>query len=580
MPLGSCHLTVILQLYISTLFQHSSGEDELTGNVDTSDLVSMLWSLKREFGRHPDAGLPFIHLNSLIKDEQYRQDVLIRAADSGIPELEKMAEQIFGMQTGSFDAPLTPPPLTPEPPREPPKARPAQAPLPRRRKKSLPLAAKVGIGVAALGAVAAGVYSQVPNNDIKSLISNEVHVSGSLLENQVWTANKTYILDDIVYVESGVRLTIEPGTQVKGTAGSALVVTRDARIYARGNPKAPIIFSSANPEGQRARGDWGGVVMLGNAPINREQSQIEGLDDRDTRGTFGGSDTDANCGLLEYVRIEFAGHELSANNELNALTLGGCGSGTVIRHVQVHRAQDDGVEVFGGNVDLKHILISGAKDDAFDWDMGWQGRVQFLVVQQHADVGDNAFEGDSNKKEPDIEPRSKPKFYNVTLASPSSNLRSQRAMTIRRGSGGEFKNMLISGFSSEAIDIRDVETARLISSGELQFEGIAMSRIGLLGSPWFQPENGEDDDDGGFNEEQWFRSKSDSIMLSSSSILAIKATSETDPDFSTFAIDNLHSMAVLPPQEEFWDESATYLGAIRPGARVSWLSGWTQFPRD
>lgn len=547
-------------------------------NVDTSDLVSMLWNLKREFSRHPDAGLPFIHLNSLIKDEQYRQDVLIRAADSGIPELEELAEQIYGLQTGSFEAPPPPPPLVGTTTRETPRFHERSPARPKRKSKRLgPIA--LALGALTVASLSITAYLQ-KGNSLKTLLSSNEHIAGSILENQVWTADKTYVLEDVVYVESGVRLTIEPGTRVLGNAGSALVVTRDATIYARGTAKAPIVFTSSKQEGERERGDWGGLVMLGNAPINRSQAQIEGIDSRDTRGTFGGTDAGSNCGLLEYVRVEFAGYELSANNELNAVTLGGCGSGTVIRNLQVHRAQDDGVEVFGGNVDLKHVLISGAKDDAFDWDMGWQGRVQFLIVQQHADVGDNAFEGDSNKKQPDVEPRSNPQFYNVTLVSPSSNQRSQRAMTIRRGSGGQYKNMVISGFSSEAIDIRDKETAALITSGELQFEGIAMSRIGLMGSPWFHAENGEDDDDGGFSEEKWFNSKEGSILLSNLDIVSQNATSEETPDFSSFAIDSLHEIAVLPPQDEFWDESASYVGAIRPGTRVSWASGWTDFAKN
>lgn len=133
--------------------------------------------------------------------------------------------------------------------------------------------------------------------------------------------------------------------------------------------------------------------MLGSAPVNRADAQIEGVPHGDTRGAFGGSDAGSSCGIMEYTRIEFAGFEVYANNELNGLTLGGCGDGTIVRHVQVHRALDDGIEVFGGTVDLQNIVITGAGDDSLDWDMGWRGRVQFLAIQQHADTGDNAFEG-------------------------------------------------------------------------------------------------------------------------------------------------------------------------------------------
>ncbi|HBL87913.1 MAG TPA: hypothetical protein DD399_14085, partial [Alcanivorax sp.] len=139
---------------------------------------------------------------------------------------------------------------------------------------------------------------------------------------------------------------------------------------------------------------------------------------------------------IEYARIEFAGFEVYANNELNGLTLGGCGSGTIVRHVQVHRSLDDGVEMFGGTADLRHVLITGAGDDSLDWDWGWRGRVQFLIDQQHPNSGDNAFEADNNGNQHDAEPMSEPVMYNVTLVSPRSHTRHHRAMTLREGTGG------------------------------------------------------------------------------------------------------------------------------------------------
>ena len=124
-------------------------------------------------------------------------------------------------------------------------------------------------------------------------------------------------------------------------------MTRDASLHAAGTADVPIVFTSASRKAPAPR-RWGGLVMLGSAPVNQADAHIEGVPANDTRGSFGGDDADGSCGVLEYARIEFAGFEVYANNELNGLTLGGCGSGTIVRHVQVHRSLDDGVEMFGG----------------------------------------------------------------------------------------------------------------------------------------------------------------------------------------------------------------------------------------
>lgn len=123
-----------------------------------------------------------------------------------------------------------------------------------------------------------------------------------------WKAGKTYILTGRSFVENGATLTIEPGVTIQGRPGSALVVTRDGRLHARGTSSQPVVFTSAAPEGLRRAGDWGGLVLLGDASINRSQAPIEGIDPADSRGGFSGTDDADNCGVLDYVRIEFAGY--------------------------------------------------------------------------------------------------------------------------------------------------------------------------------------------------------------------------------------------------------------------------------
>ena len=406
-------------------------------------------------------------------------------------------------------------------------------------------------------------------------------VPPSIVDSTTWRAGRTYRLDGLVFVEGGARLVIEPGVTVLGGPGSALIVTRDGSLHARGTAVEPIVFTSAMAEGERASGDWGGVVLMGSAPTNRGQDNIEGILPSDSRTVFGGNDPSSNCGLLEFVRVEFAGYELGQDNELNGLTLGGCGSETIIRHVQVHRAHDDGVEIFGGTVDLKYVIVSQARDDAFDWDMGWTGRAQFLVVQQHPDVGDAGFEGDNWRDDPEAKPISQPRIYNATLVGSRNPNRNQRAMVVRHGSGGEFRNFLIAGFSLEAIDLRGELTSQRISSRMLSFGSIAMYLIGADGRTFFKEESGENDDDGGFDEGHYFSRVASDIVLDAPPALGPEAWDLTEPDFAPVAAYIGAGTDSLPPEgSEFWEGSADYYGAVRYGEKGNWTLGWTAYPEN
>jgi hypothetical protein len=406
----------------------------------------------------------------------------------------------------------------------------------------------------------------------------ELSISGSIIEDTIWRAQTTYRLTGPVFVEGKARLTIEPGTRIIGEFGSALIVTRDAQIYARGQSNEPIVFTSAKPAGERQRGDWGGIVLLGNASINQPSGHIEGVDKEDVRGHFGGQVDSDSCGVLEYVRIEFAGFEVFADNELNGLTMGGCGHNTIARHVQVHQAADDGVEMFGGTADLKNIVITGAKDDSLDWDMGWRGRVQFLVIQQHGDAGDNGFEADNWKKNHSAEPRSNPTMYNVTMIGSDNPDSGQRAMNLRRGTSGEFHNFIITGHSKELLDIRDLETATLARQGELKFSHTIAYGIGDNGNNYFSSETGSKDDDGGFKEAIFF-SAQENINFGADPLLPL-AQKIDSPNFVPSAGSPAEQLFTSPPQEEFWDENVNYAGAVRPGINPesSWLYGWTAYP--
>ncbi len=406
--------------------------------------------------------------------------------------------------------------------------------------------------------------------------SKRVVVNQSIIEDTTWSADKEYILSAPIFVDGAARLTIEPGTRIQGEPGSALIVTQDAQIMAKGRASAPIIFTSSQAPGERERGDWGGVVLLGKAPINQGSALIEGLDSSDTRGRFGGSDPSHNCGVLEYVRVEFAGFEAFVDNELNGLTLGGCGSDTIVRHVQVHKALDDGIEVFGGTVNLSNIVISGPGDDAFDWDMGWQGKLQFMVAQMHGDDGDNALEGDNSSSDDNATPRSEPTFYNLTLIGGNTQQTAHRGMTIRRGSGGQFGNILLMGFSQEAIDLRGSNIRNLVSQNRLNFSGLLLDNIN--GGRYFSDEAGESDDDGGFDEARYFSNPSANARFSLDLRMPAEVFNAYAPNFTPMSHSPARDKSVPIPQGEFWDESANFIGAIRPGAPSNWLAQWTAFP--
>ena len=225
-------------------------------------------------------------------------------------------------------------------------------------------------------------------------------ISGNITSDVTWTSNIVYTLGTRVSVENGATLTIEPGTIIKGATGagtlaSALVIARGAKIIAEGTAEQPIIFTSLLDDIQvgQTRGSnldeqevglWGGLLILGYAPISVEgdgdQVQIEGIPADDINGLYGGTDPADNSGILKYVSVRHGGAVIGADNEINGITLGGVGSGTVIDHVEVVANKDDGIELFGGTVNITNALVWAADDDALDIDQAYSGTVDNAVV--------------------------------------------------------------------------------------------------------------------------------------------------------------------------------------------------------
>ncbi|WP_299098532.1 hypothetical protein [uncultured Winogradskyella sp.] len=240
-----------------------------------------------------------------------------------------------------------------------------------------------------------------------------VAVTGAITESTTWTADNIYQLNQKVVVSEGVTLTINPGTIIKGSAGtgslaSALIVARGATLNAQGTADQPIIFTSTSDDiscGETAgtnldendRGLWGGLIVLGYAPCSFSgditEAQIEGIPAADTFGLYGGSDAADSSGVLQYISIRHGGALIGEGNEINGLTLGGVGSGTVINNIEVVGNVDDGIEFFGGTVDASNLLVWAQGDDALDIDQAYSGTIDNAVVVL-GDYSDHAFEID------------------------------------------------------------------------------------------------------------------------------------------------------------------------------------------
>ena len=238
------------------------------------------------------------------------------------------------------------------------------------------------------------------------------------------SADTLYTVYGLYYVEAGATLNIPAGTVIQGVPGATFVIKPGATINATGTEQSPIIMTSSQPAGSRNPGDWGGVVILGNAPVNKDNPLIEGgiID-----GTYGGSDPDDSSGVFKYVRIEFPGYRFQLNNEVNGLTMGGVGRGTEIHHIQVSYSFDDSYEWFGGTVNAKYLVAFGGTDDVFDTDFGYQGRVQFALDCRDPYIWDaagtsNGFECDNDGTGSLTEPRTWPVFSNVTMCGPQAFL--------------------------------------------------------------------------------------------------------------------------------------------------------------
>jgi hypothetical protein len=484
-------------------------------------------------------------------------------------------------------------------------------------------AAGTGGGVAGAGAAGSGGTGVACRND-------GIEVTADITQNTEWACN-SYVLRKVVYIDGGASvatLKIAAGSTIYGDANgavAALVSTRNGRLEAVGTPAAPITFTSAALVGDRKPGDtFGGVVMLGKGILNNGscindpntgtpaceapgffQKNIEGIDPTDPKGQYGGADNAWNCGELRYVRIQFGGYIIGANNELNGLTLGACGSATKLSYIQVHRGLDDGIEFFGGSANADHIVVSGVDDDSIDWDFGYSGKIQFLIVHQAYGTGDKGFESDNFAMTQTATPRSNPEIWNATMIGETGNAKT--AMHLRAGTWYKLRNFIVYGFGSTT----PVGTPAILGSGAVNVDSSMMendpnadwpTNISIENSVFFggplapteepaaagvcpaasanAPPNAPNND---FCFDEAAKLKESARMN----------TTEVDPMFPATIRNALISNPSYVPGNAAavsnkgtppagFDTAATYAGAVAPGttAGSAWYDGWTAFPEN
>ncbi|HLP49286.1 MAG TPA: PKD domain-containing protein [Chitinophagales bacterium] len=314
-----------------------------------------------------------------------------------------------------------------------------------------------------------------------------ITVSSDITASTSWTNDNNYILYGDIIIKSGVTLTIQEGTIIRGdkTTLSRLVVATGGKLIAQGTPEQPIVFTSNQPAGSRGRGDWAGIAVCGLAPVNLRNAQGAAIQGRLECGTttdydFGGNVPNDNSGVISYVRIEYAGYVCGANSELNSLTLGGVGSLTKIDHVMVSYGQDDGFEWFGGTANASNLISFGSRDDDFDTDNGFSGQVQYglvIRVDTIADQGDisNAFESDNDANGTYNDPYTKAVFSNITVVGPAATVGSTIdskygwGARLRRSTGLNIFNSMFIGYK-RGLRLEGTATQLKATNDTLQFD--------------------------------------------------------------------------------------------------------------
>lgn len=468
--------------------------------------------------------------------------------------------------------------------------------------RSLSRTGALGLALAALAACSDSPTGNecVPGVDCPVPAGSAV-VTGNIAANRTFFAETTYVLRGYVKVQSGATLTIRPGTRIVGdtaTAGSSLWILRGAKLVAEGTAQAPIVFTSQRAAGSRRPGDWGGIVIVGNGVINRTGSTIltEGPPGQGIAENYaGGTDNNDSSGSLKYVRIEFAGYDVSggAGQELNSLSMYAVGRGTRLEYVQSLAGLDDSFEWWGGAVDGRYLVSVQAGDDHFDWTEGYAGRNQFLVAFQNGQLEPRAgtgtlssdprgFEGDGCDPTPGSgcvltaaeasTPYSQPVFANFTLVgSPAVTATEGNGMVLRRGTAGTFYNGVVARWKGTGLNVRDAFTNQQRVAGRLDIRSVVFAENGASYDAESSSTFGKQSIWGGFGMRE--------AATAGPLFLSLSAGA---PDFTPAAGSLLATGGSAVPADRVagyaygWTNT-NYVGAVDPASGTRWFQGWTSF---
>jgi hypothetical protein len=424
---------------------------------------------------------------------------------------------------------------------------------------------------------AAGQRILARSNAAYSNIATSIPISGTITSSTTWTANNRYVLNEFVGVASPAVLTIEPGTVIYGGSTRAtLFIQRGAKIIADGTSRRPIVFTSPQRVGSRAQQDWGSLVLLGAAPLNVTGGTaiLEGLPS-DPAYTYGGQNAADDSGIVRYVRLEFGGFPIATNQEINGLTLGGVGNGTVLDYIQVLHNKDDGFEFFGGTVNASHLLGVDIADDALDFDFGYSGSVQFAAFIKRGGYDENDSniftESDNNASGGAELPLTSARVYNVTTVR-ATNAAGAYGGVLRRNTAGRFYNSIVAGTRLAPITIRDNSTFTNAATGALVVDHSIL--FGSFADTAFPNSS----DRASQTRDFLFTTMKNNRNVDPKLAIGTVTLAETyAPDLTPLSDSPALDAGFLanPPDNGFL-EAVDFLGAVGPGN--NWvLSGWANF---
>lgn len=392
------------------------------------------------------------------------------------------------------------------------------------------------------------------DGDDATAAENQSVISGSFTANVTMSKDRVWYLDGPVVIgnntDAGNTLTVQPGTIVKGEPGSGpantgvLIITRGSKINAEGTAAEPITFTSSKLTGFREPGDWGGIVINGYAPVQGGTAEGEG-----DSGEYGGDEADDDSGVIKYVRVQFAGTQFTPEDELNGIAFQGVGTGTTVEYVQVHRNADDGLEFFGGTVQVKYAVLTGIQDDSLDADDGWTGSVQYAAIQQWDD-GDTALEldGDATPSGGTLAP-SDGIFANLTIIGhPGSD--GDATMVLKSNADQRLYNVLVHNSNNPAILDSEADTP--------EYNGVVLPVGASETSGWANGANGN--------------AFEDVTGLGVYDAATPAANFDVVPDsVSTSAV----SVPATDTAGNSLDATPGFMGAV---GSTDWTSGWIDLP--